>query len=92
MKMMKTKKKSIMIIREDDMAIFCEGNHLKVSSWKLTGPSGRKFRKPHLYPVGNWRILEPAARAWLYRRGMTLQEGECAICPSDLVLQQMLGE
>ena len=85
------RKAKITLIREGDLAILCERGHLKVAKWKLAGPGGRKFKAPHLYPVGNWQVLEPAARGWLYHAGIALQEGECAVCPPGLTLQEMTG-
>src|SRR5947207_10644389 len=80
------KAESVTVIRKDGTVILCEGGHLKAASWKLTGPSGRKWRTPHLYPWANWQGIEPAARAWLHRLGITLEEGEWVVCPSDLTL------
>ena len=48
---------AITLVREDDLAILYERGHLKVSAWRLSGPSGKRFRKPRLTPVGNWQVL-----------------------------------
>lgn len=83
--------KPITLLRDGDVVILCEKGHLKMSLFQRTTPNGKKLSKPRLYPFGNWKILEEAARTWLQQQGITLQEGECVICPPTLTLEDMMG-